>query len=490
MKSVIQKIAHGSQPANSLRWRITLWTVLASLTLQAGLAALLAWYQRGMMDQIATRRLEMRADLLARDLAAGRSVPDSQDLSALAGRYVVPLLHEDFMAAFYDGEGRRVAWAGGGAGPELLPSDVRSGTVAAGRRVVPGLKLDGDEDPADRVFVRPVSVGSAGAGWLIIASSDALFEEGWSLLVRLLAAAVPVAVLGTGLASWLISGIAIPPLVDLKRITSAMLPETIRQDVGVQKPPVDLEGFQRDLIDVRARLRESFRAQDRLIAHLSHELKTPIAVLLVEASTLRAETLSPEALEFVESVRQEMRRLAGLVESFIILSRAQSGQRLPTHHRCDLGALVHDATLACAEPASARGVAVSTRFDADPTDLSTHGDPEMLRLLIQHLVRAAITASPPGQTVEVRVSSGQDTCAVTIADRGEPIPEDQLGTVFDWFTEAHPHRVNRRSPDLAIARAIAELHGGSITVRNGDAGGCVFLAEFPLHAEARTSQPA
>jgi signal transduction histidine kinase len=491
VRTLIQKIAGGGLPLSSLRWRLTLWTVLISVGVQAGLAGMLVWYQHGVLDRAAAQRLERRARLVAQELTGLEAPADNAALARIVDRVVVHLLHEEFAVALFDGRGRRVAWAGGGTGPDVITPDLISRRHTAHRERMPGVLLDGGQDPADRVMIQPAPVDGAGAGWVMIAASDAQFEEQWGLLVSVVATALSIAALSTALACWFISGIAIPPLLDLKRITSSMLPETIRRDdPGEPEPPTDLRGVQNDLINVRARLRESFRAQDRLIAHLSHELKTPIAVVLVEASTLSPGSLSSEARGFVRSVRQEMRRLARLLESFMIISRAQSGQRAPADHVCDLGVLAYDAALACAEPASARGVTVSIRLEPEAADLSAPGDADMLRLLIQHLLGAAIAASPAGKTVEIRVSAGPTTRSVTVTDQGEPIPEDKMSGVFDWFTEAQPQREKRHSPDLALARAIAELHGGRISVRNGAQGGCVFAAELPQHAEPLASGPA
>ena len=87
------------------------------------------------------------------------------------------------------------------------------------------------------------------------------------------------------------------------------------------------------LEEARVRIRDAFQMQERFLTNVSHELKTPIAVVLTEAQTLRSVGMSAEVMEFVESTEEEMQRLGRLVESFLTLARVRDGHHEPRGKR-------------------------------------------------------------------------------------------------------------------------------------------------------------
>jgi signal transduction histidine kinase len=115
--------------------------------------------------------------------------------------------------------------------------------------------------------------------------------------------------------------------------------------------------------------------------------------------------------------------------------------------------------------------------------LEVMGDPVLLEAMVENLVRNAVRFSPRGGKVEVTVlvGAGSETITLRVRDHGAGIAAEDLTAVFDWFFD-RPVREQRPTGTgfgLAIAKRVADHHGGTITARNRDAGGCELEVTLP-----------
>jgi signal transduction histidine kinase len=237
---------------------------------------------------------------------------------------------------------------------------------------------------------------------------------------------------------------------------------------------------QRQLDIARERLRQAMNAQRRLMSDFSHEMKTPIAVLLTESQTLDTDGLPPDARAFVRSVRHEMRLLGATIEAFTLLSRLPDDAEIPDRRPCDLNDLLLDAIGSCAATANRLGVVMRINAATDPTPPAIAGNSHLLRSLIGHVLRCSIRASPPGGEVAITASTHEDHGRISVLDRGRHIAPTALPTLFDRLVGTPAGHDDRRELGLSIARTIAELHRGRLTARNLPEPGCEFLIELPL----------
>jgi signal transduction histidine kinase len=113
------------------------------------------------------------------------------------------------------------------------------------------------------------------------------------------------------------------------------------------------------------------------------------------------------------------------------------------------------------------------------------GEPDLLRNMLENLIRNALRFTPEDGRVVVRAEVRGDRAVVRVVDEGPGIPEDQLGRIFERFSQADNQSVGTKGHGLglAIAQEIARLHGGEISVRNGERGGCVFSVHLPLEMQ-------
>ena len=239
------------------------------------------------------------------------------------------------------------------------------------------------------------------------------------------------------------------------------------------------------------RLHESFRAQERFISAVSHELKTPLSVMLGQAQVLARLTREPGEYErFVAAVQDEARSLSRTVESLLLLAKAEAGLPLLSRSPISINEAVMDAVSRCAPLADQREVRLATNL-AMPSDERgepiVEGDGEMLSLMVSNLIRNAIRYAPPDSAVGVQVAAAGDRVEISVRDHGTGIPNEYLDRVFDRFFQVPKDTEAFRGVGLGltITRGVAELHGGSVSVSNHPEGGCEFRVQLPLRA-ART----
>ena len=236
----------------------------------------------------------------------------------------------------------------------------------------------------------------------------------------------------------------------------------------------------RALVPIRQSLeaqRSALRRQREFAADASHELRTPLTVIRSSVEHLSRHRDRPlgESSEALDDIDAEAAHLSLMVDDLLLLARSDSGavplERLPL----DLGDITSDAASALARTAEDRGV----RIAVDPEPAMLTGDPARLRQLVTILVDNAIRHSPRGGSVTVLVRARSGTVSLEVADEGPGLRPEDMEHVFDRFYRAPGAPTGGTGQGLAIARWIAERHGGRIGVRNGGAGGAVFRAELP-----------
>jgi two-component system OmpR family sensor kinase len=268
---------------------------------------------------------------------------------------------------------------------------------------------------------------------------------------------------------------------EAQRLTAAHLDRRLPVPSG-RDEVVEMIHTLNDMLD---RLQAAFAAQERFIANAAHELKTPVTHLLGQAQVLARQTRQPEEYDrFVSAVQEDMRHLATIVESLLLLARADAGLPLDSRARVSINEVVTDAVERCHPYAAQREVRLEPALCA-PTDEAdepeTEGDAELLVSMVSNLVRNAIRFSPPRERVEVAVERVEQHVRIAVRDRGPGIPDDQLPRLFERFYQAqNAERPAGSGLGLSIAGSVAKLHKGQIRVVNRLGGGCAFEVTLPL----------
>jgi len=475
-----------------LRAKLTLWFLGISLAIQVALTVLVLVYQRASVAHYFDDRLHYRAVKMVEAIERAPAIVSDEELrtfSDAARRFV---LSEARVLTLYAQDGRVMASnlrpAMEAAEVGLAGSVERSVPSGVFLIDIPGLVTEEDSEHA-RAILLPVRTADGTRCTLFMALSDSYYQSIVDQISRVLFLSLPAGALAAAVAGWMIGGIAIRPFVHFRRLSETLAPESIERDVSPTPASREVVELERDLQETRAKLRSAFAAQDRFVSSVSHELKTPIATILVEGQTLHTADLPPEARQFVSSVTDEMRRLGRMTESFLTLARIRSGNAIPNPRPSEANEFVMEAIADCGRLARQNGVTILPELAEDDQPLPVSGDAELLRVLVDNLVRNAVRFSDRGQPVTVSVTPRDGHVIICVRDRGPGISPDLFDRLFTPFVQGpgESSRLQGHGLGLTIAQGIAELHGGTITVRNRDEGGCEFNVRLPLCPSGESS---
>lgn len=229
-------------------------------------------------------------------------------------------------------------------------------------------------------------------------------------------------------------------------------------------------------------VQQAWDRQGEFVADASHELKTPLTVILANADILRdhPDELTADQAKWVASIESEAKRMKGLVEEMLFLARSDAAPEAKPAEmpEVDLADVCRQSVLSFDAVAFEAHVEVSSDI-ADTAPV--RGDRPKLERLVNILVDNAIKYAGDGGRVKVALSAkkrGHATLSVT--NSGDPIPADELGRVFDRFWRSDRTRTSSGAQGasfglgLSIAKSIAEEHGGRISVASDAASGTTF----------------
>jgi signal transduction histidine kinase len=229
---------------------------------------------------------------------------------------------------------------------------------------------------------------------------------------------------------------------------------------------------------VLERLGSALSTQRRFMADASHELRTPLSTMRTAADVTLSQPSRDEAeyRDALSVVAQQTSRLSRLVDDMFILARADGGGYPLKPADLDLDAIVDDAVREFRAAAQAKQI--DLRAAATPAPM--RGDEALLRRMFGNLLGNALTYTPAGGMVDVTLVGDAESLVLRVRDTGGGIPLADRERVFERFVRLDPARAaGGAGLGLAIARWVAEAHGGRLDIETSGSDGTVFAARFP-----------
>ncbi len=227
--------------------------------------------------------------------------------------------------------------------------------------------------------------------------------------------------------------------------------------------------------------------QKRFVADASHELRTPVTALKMETEVaLLDEHASKEELQAaLQSNLEEANKLDTLLGSLLRLSRLESADIQQTFTRLSIARLIQAAIDQTKQLADAKHIIIEQQI----VDMKVSGDQASLIQLVVILLDNAIKYSPTGSTITVSSTRQTGTAHITVRDHGIGIEAAALEHVFDRFYRADKARTGNSGYGLglAIAKHIADLHDGTITLKSTPGKGTsasLLLPSMPNHHDS------
>ncbi len=483
---------------NSIRWRLQAWhgVILAAVLTGFGVAAYKVAHDNQMrsIDQ----DLGQQLDGLFRPRPPEGRPPEDRPPRGDRGR---PFPFES--AEFETNLRQAVNEFGAAGGPYLVLWRMNQGVIARS----PGAPPDMPE-PKEALAQAPPEAGPGQRGFrpgprgpfltrtrgqlreiaiplphgLVVVAGRSIADDQAAmqrLALLLLAAGAGIFLLGLAGGGW-VAARAIRPIEDISATAQRISAGDLSQRIDVADTESELGRLAGVLNATFARLEASFTQQARFTADASHELRTPVTVILTQTQTcLARERDSAEYKETLQACQRAAQRMRRLTESLLELARIDAGEEPMRRERFDLGRIARESVELLQPLAAQRKVLLQT----DLALAECAGDAEHMGQVVTNLLSNAIHYNRESGTVNVAARTEGEWGVLRVTDTGGGISGEDLPHVFERFYRADKSRARaegRTGLGLAICKAIVDAHGGSIEVESQPGAGSTFTVRLPL----------
>ncbi|MBT2414953.1 HAMP domain-containing histidine kinase [Streptomyces sp. ISL-12] len=293
-------------------------------------------------------------------------------------------------------------------------------------------------------------------GWLVIAAGE-----------------IAAMLLAVG-AALRLTGWVLRPVRVLDATTHDIATGRLKSRVAPSGGPPELRRLARSFNEMADNVEDVLEQQRAFVADASHQLRNPLAALLLRIELLAFEL--PEGNEEIASVQTEGKRLAQVLDDLLDLALAEHAA--PDLKVTDVGALASERVAAWSPTAAAKGVVLAG--DCPPT--TAWADPVALSSALDAVIDNAVKFTPEGETVQVTVASDGTAATVVVADRGPGLTDEELSRVGDRFWRSGRHQnIKGSGLGLSICRALLAAGGGTMSYGHHHPHGLAVTVSVPRH---------
>ena len=312
-----------------------------------------------------------------------------------------------------------------------------------------------------------------------------LEKEAKSLLLFFLIG-IPITLLLAGVGGLYLANQALEPVRDVIAKAEQLNPSNLSDRLPLHGTDDEIRQLSVTLNGLLGRIEKAFESHEHFIADASHQLKTPLAILRGELDVFRSKPRSPEEVAaFVDSSAHELRHMSRLLDDMLLLAKMEAGSGSLTVRDVRLDEVLLETVARFETLAKKKGIAVKLDLQdltagSPGDDFVVKGDPDLLQSMFRNLLDNAIKYSPDGSPVEVQVTNEAYRVLVQIRDFGPEISPDQAERIFRRYERGNltVSKVSGTGLGLPIARRIAEMHGGNISILLDNPPGKAFQVEM------------
>lgn len=345
----------------------------------------------------------------------------------------------------------------------------------------------------------PITLAGTVQGVLLLSTrpgevDEALAEERLGIF-----ALAFIALCAAMLASFLLARTVAGPMRALSRAA-----ESVTRNIRAQQDLPDFEEREdevgqlgRSYRAMTAALYRRIEASEKFAADVAHELKNPLTAARSTAESLTYAKTDQQRDALVVQIQEELKRLNRLITDVSNASRMDAELALHTPEPVDLAAITKGVSETFQDLISDTGKSLELRFDPSTSPRSAFivsGHEGRLAQVLTNLIDNALSFSPDGGTVKVKVGRENDNVVLTVSDEGPGIETDKLETIFSRFYTYRPtnegSRGNNSGLGLSISNEIVTAHGGKIWAENranDDQTGARFVVTLPAADAKQTS---
>lgn len=364
-----------------------------------------------------------------------------------------------------------------------LSDEVRRSEHPAGNAVIETLHVDGRAyraatHPRRELWGDPVTLYAQA-----LMPLDAVQARERRLLVWLVGCGVAMLAAG-GVAAWHLSRQWLRSVANLEEAARGLSSAELGlRRLFVPADDAELAALAASFNLLLDRLESAHATQQRFTADASHELRTPLTVLRGEIEVaLRKPRSAEDYREVLVSNKEEIERLSRLTENMLALAQVDVGDGIAQRELVNVSELCDSVTARLQGLASEKRITLQHE-DTTNEPLSVNGDRIALERVVANLVENAVRYSPAGEQVTVRVSKVQPWIEVQVIDTGGGIAPEHLPHLFERFYRVDKARSRVHGGSglgLSIVKALAEAHGGGVSVTSVVGQGSTFTVRLPM----------
>jgi two-component system, OmpR family, sensor kinase len=347
----------------------------------------------------------------------------------------------------------------------------------------------------DRAVLREVIVPGPYFGVRVLVGKSLASERNYLLMLRWELYGAGAAVMAIGLCGgWFLSARATRPIQSITETARAITATDLSRRIATEETESELGALALTLNETFERLQTAFERQVRFTADASHELRTPLSVIHSQAElSLSRERSAVEYKQSLETCLRAAKRMKSLVESLLVLARADAGKLVLNQETFDLAAAAEECVALVTPRAQERQVQLEIRKPADAggtAGLSIYADRTRIMQLMTNLLANAIQYNREGGKVTLTLAPTETEMVLAVADTGVGISAEDQAKVFERFFRADKSRsrdMGGSGLGLAICRSIMEAHHGAITFTSRPGEGTTFTVRL---RRGETAAPA
>ena len=227
--------------------------------------------------------------------------------------------------------------------------------------------------------------------------------------------------------------------------------------------------------------------KSEFVSSVSHELKTPLALIRMFGETLESGLVSDEAKrqEFYHIITKESERLTHLIDNVLNFSKMETGSEQYRFEEDDIVQVVRGTLEAYRFHIRDLGFEMVTQLPDDPIVMMI--DKDAISQALLNLLNNAAKYSDEQKFIRVELTKNVDWVLISVEDRGVGIPQEELGKIFEKFYRSSTTRTKETTGSglgLTLVKHIVEAHAGSVEVSSTVGGGSRFVIRLPLQQAA------
>jgi two-component system sensor histidine kinase QseC len=278
-------------------------------------------------------------------------------------------------------------------------------------------------------------------------------------------------------ALWHIVGVALRPL---EEAAEQVRRQNIRQlkAIDVDGVPLEIDPLVKALNRMIEDLDRAYARERRFVSDASHELRNPLASLLINVDNAIEESRDDASREALQSMKVSIKRLTHLVSQLLALSHFENPQSGRTRQKVDLCQVCRRVAATFEARAREADIEIELRLPDDGCEL--RGDEALLLSLVSNLVDNAVKYSGRGARIRVRCAREAERILLVVEDSGAGLDAAQREKAMQRFYRAADTNIAGAGLGLSIVKTIADIYGGSVELEESEFGGLAVRVRFEI----------